>query len=66
MSTYEDDGNPLPSFAGEPVEISVDADMEDYAKAVWNSLDPQNKVSLYVRYTDKDGFRDMIFNANEE
>lgn len=66
VSTYEDDGNPLPSFAGEPVEISVDADMEDYAKAVWNSLDPQNKVSLYVRYTDKDGFRDMIFNANEE
>ena len=66
ISTYIDDGDPLPSFEGDPVKFSINMDMKDFGKRIWESLDHSNKVSLYVRYTDKTGFRDMIFNANEE
>lgn len=51
ISTYIDDGNPLPSFEGEPtlVEIGND-DIDTFAEKVWNALDEDNKVSLFVRY----------------
>ena len=47
------DGNPLPSFEGEPtlVEIGND-DIDAFAENVWNALDADNKVSLFVRYID--------------
>lgn len=51
IHTYMGDGNPLPSFEGEPtlVEIGSD-DIDTFAEKVWNALDEDNKVSLFVRY----------------
>jgi len=51
ISTYQGDGNPLPSFAGEPVMVSITApDASALAKELWESLNADNKVSLFVRY----------------
>jgi hypothetical protein len=46
------DGNPLPSFEGEPKLVSIPDKMEDFANLIWTSLDTDNKVSLFVRYID--------------
>ncbi len=53
IHTYMGDGNPLPSFEGEPtlVEIGND-DIDSFAQKIWNALDSDNKVSLFVRYID--------------
>ncbi len=51
IHTYKCDGNPIPSFEGEPVRVAMpEMDTEAYAKALWESLNPNNKVSLFVRY----------------
>ena len=50
--TYMCDGNPLPSFEGEPKLIGVADDMDAFAELLWNSLNEDNKVSLFVRYID--------------
>ena len=51
LHTYQGDGNPLPSFQGEPVRVSLDAPTpEDLAAELWEALHPENKVSLFVRY----------------
>ena len=52
IHTYVTDGNPLPTFQGEPERIAIDDDMEVFAKKIWDSLNADNKISLYVRYTD--------------
>jgi hypothetical protein len=53
LHTYRGDGDPLPSFEGEPERIAVTApDAESFAELVWDSLDPDNKISLFVRYLD--------------
>ena len=53
IHTYVSDGEPLPSFEGEPVPVRIDCpDAASFADALWTSLDAQNKVSLYVRYID--------------
>jgi len=68
LSTYMGDGNPLPSFVGEPVpvNISISGGIGDFAQSVWNSLNYENKVSLYARethiFTGKSS--DVIFNKN--
>ena len=46
------DGNPLPSFEGEPKLIAIPDDMETFTETLWNSLNEDNKVSLFVRYID--------------
>ena len=46
------DGNPLPSFEGEPKLIAIPDDMETFTETLWNSLNKDNKVSLFVRYID--------------
>ena len=46
------DGNPLPSFEGEPKLIEVGNDIDETTKLLWNSLNEDNKVSLFVRYID--------------
>lgn len=53
ISTYETDGDPLPSFTGEPIPVSISiADgLEVFASSVWGALDDDNKVSLYARAT---------------
>ena len=52
IHTYMHDGNPLPSFEGEPKLIAVPDDMEAFAGLLWENLNPDNKVSLFVRYID--------------
>lgn len=52
IHTYKCDGNPLPSFEGEPKLISIPDDMETFAATIWDSLNAENKVSLFVRYID--------------
>lgn len=52
IHTYKHDGDPLPSFEGEPKKTGILDDMEEYAELLWNSLNEENKVSLFVRYID--------------
>lgn len=52
IHTYMHDGNPLPSFQGEPKLVAVSDDMEGFADMLWDSLNADNKVSLFVRYID--------------
>lgn len=52
IHTYMHDGDPLPSFEGEPKQIAVPDDIEEFTKLLWNSLNEENKVSLFVRYID--------------
>ena len=52
IHTYMHDGDPLPSFEGEPKKISIPDDMEAFAQLLWDSLNEDNKVSLFVRYID--------------
>lgn len=52
IHTYVTDGNPIPSFQGEPERVFVGDDMEAFAADIWNKLNDDNKISLYVRYTE--------------
>ncbi|MBE5039270.1 IMP cyclohydrolase [Ructibacterium gallinarum] len=52
IHTYMQDGDPLPSFEGEPKQIAIPDDYEAFADALWQSLNEENKVSLFVRYID--------------
>ena len=52
IHTYAGDGNPLPTFCGEPERVAIPDDIDELTEAIWNSLDEQNKISLFVRYTD--------------
>ena len=46
------DGNPLPSFEGEPKKIEIPDSLDEFAATLWENLNPDNKVSLFVRYID--------------
>lgn len=50
IHTYQHDGSPLPSFEGEPKLISIPDDIEGFTDLLWSSLDPENKISLFVRF----------------
>lgn len=52
IHTYECDGNPLPTFLGEPERIKMYNDIDEFTNLLWDSLDEENKISLYVRYID--------------
>jgi len=67
IHTYKCDGNPLPSFEGEPKLISIPNDMDEFANDLWNSLNPDNKVSLFVRYIDiaSGEYKTTIINKNK-
>ena len=52
IHTYVGDGNPLPSFTGEPKLIGIPDDIEGFAQLLWSSLNADNKISLFVRYID--------------
>ncbi len=52
IHTYQCDGNPLPSFEGEPELIAIDGDIDTFTNLVWTSLNEDNKVSLYTRFID--------------
>lgn len=52
LHTYVCDGNPLPTFQGEPERVSVPDDIDAFTASLWDALDAENRISLYVRYTD--------------
>ena len=52
IHTYIGDGSPLPSFEGEPKKIQIPDDMDAFAEGLWDALNADNKVSLFVRYID--------------
>lgn len=52
IHTYEDDGDPLPSFVGKPKEICLDQTIDVFSQRLWESLDEENRIALYVRYTN--------------
>lgn len=67
IHTYMGDGNPLPSFEGEPKKISVPDDIDSFTNGLWESLNEDNKVSLFVRFIDiESGTADSrIINKNK-
>ena len=52
IHTYMTDGNPLPSYSGEPTVVELKGDIDEFTEEVWSSLNEDNKVSLFVRYID--------------
>lgn len=52
IHTYQQDGNPLPSYEGEPTPVTIDGDIDAFTANVWNSLNADNKVSLFTRFID--------------
>jgi len=52
IHTYQEDGNPLPSFEGEPRLIETNDDIDEFTNEIWSYLNKDNKVSLFVRYVD--------------
>ena len=52
IHTYMHDGNPLPSFQGEPKVVAIEGDIDSFTNMVWENLNPDNKVSLFVRFID--------------
>ncbi len=49
IHTYQCDGNPIPSFEGEPVPVAINGDIDAFAASLWADLNPDNKVALFVR-----------------
>ena len=68
LHTYAGDGEPLPSFDGEPLRVKLAApDAKTLADGIWDALNHENRVSLFVRYTNlSDGkYQDAIINKNQ-
>ncbi len=65
ISTYKCNGTPIPSFAGEPLRVAMDEeDPNEYAGKLWEALNEDNKVSLFVRAIDlaTQAYEDVIIN----
>ena len=67
IHTYQCDGNPLPSYEGEPKRIQIPDDIDAFTELLWNSLNEDNKVSLFVRYIDIETgtYETRIVNKNQ-
>lgn len=67
IHTYRGDGNPLPSFEGEPEPVIIDGGLDHTTDTIWNALDADNKVSLFVRFIDiaTGMYEDRIINKHE-
>ncbi len=66
IHTYQGDGNPLPSFEGEPKLVGIEGGIDTFTQKIWNSLNEENKVSLFVRYIEIDSgkYETRIVNKN--
>lgn len=66
LHTYKENGNPLPSFEGEPVKVNIQGTIDDFSSIIWHSLNQENKVSLFVRYIDiaQGSYEERIINKN--
>ena len=67
IHTYERNEEPLPSFEGEPVRVDITGDIDDFTNTVWESLNEDNKVSLFVRFIDIETgeYESRIINKNK-
>lgn len=67
IHTYVTDGNPIPTFQGEPERVRIPDNIDDLLLNIWNSLDDENKISLYVRYIDLETGKvdNLMVNKNE-
>ena len=67
IHTYMGDGNPLPSFEGEPKLVGIDGSIDELTEMIWTSLNEENKVSLFVRYIDIENgsYETRIVNKNK-
>ena len=66
IHTYMGDGNPLPSFEGEPKLVKIEGTIDSFAENIWKALNAENKVSLFVRFIDIESgkYTTKIFNKN--
>ncbi len=66
LHTYNCDGNPIPTFTGEPERVAIPADIDAFADMLWTNLNEKNKISLYVRYIDlaTGACENRMFNKN--
>jgi IMP cyclohydrolase len=66
IHTYVCDGNPIPTFQGEPKRVIIPNDIDVFTKRIWDNLNEENKISLYVRYVDieKKTIENRIINKN--
>jgi hypothetical protein len=67
IHTYKCDGNPIPSFEGEPELVEIKGDIDTFTKNVWENLNEDNKVSLFVRYIniENGSYETKIVNKNQ-
>ena len=67
IHTYMQDGDPLPSFEGEPKWVKIDKDIDEFTQMLWSNLNEDNKVSLFVRYIDIETgkYETRIVNKNQ-
>lgn len=67
IHTYQQDGNPLPSFEGEPVPVTIEGDLETFSWTVWDNLNADNKVSLFTRSIDLEtgAVTSLLFNKHQ-
>ena len=67
IHTYNCDGNPIPTFTGEPERVAIPDDIDTFTDNIWCNLHPQNKISLYVRYIDLDtgAVKNRMINKNK-
>jgi len=67
IHTYVCDGNPIPTFQGEPERVAIPNDIDVFTESLWRGLNADNKISLYVRYTDLKTleYEDRIVNKNK-
>ena len=67
IHTYMHDGDPLPSFQGEPKTVAIEGDIDSFADMLWESLNQENKVSLFVRFIDiaTGQYETRILNKNQ-
>ena len=67
IHTYNHDGNPIPTFTGEPERVAIPNDINEFTECIWNNLNEQNKISLYVRYIDLESgnYESRMINKNK-
>ena len=67
IHTYVCDGNPIPTFQGEPERVFINNDIDAFTQNLWDNLNEANKISLYVRYVDlRDGSaEERLINKNK-
>ena len=67
IHTYNHDGNPIPTFTGEPERVAIPNDIDEFLNDIWTNLNDQNKISIYVRYIDLETgeFEARMINKNK-